>query len=70
MPRKIHQLIADLEGAGFVHCSTNGSHRKYKHPKGITVILSGRSGADTHHYQEKETRRAIAATKEMNHESR
>lgn len=65
MPRKIRQLIADLAGAGFVHCSTNGSHRKYKHTKGITVILSGRSGADAHHYQEKDARMAIAATKEM-----
>ena len=31
---------------------------------GTTVILSGQSGADAHHYQEKDVQRAIAATKE------
>jgi predicted RNA binding protein YcfA (HicA-like mRNA interferase family) len=64
MPRKIHQLVADLEGAGFAHCSTNGSHRKFRHAKGITVILSGQSGSDAHHYQEKNVRKAVAAAKE------
>jgi predicted RNA binding protein YcfA (HicA-like mRNA interferase family) len=66
VPRKIRQLISDLEHAGFSHTSTSGSHRKYRHPIGTTVILSGRSGADAHHYQEKDVRRAIAATHEGN----
>jgi predicted RNA binding protein YcfA (HicA-like mRNA interferase family) len=64
MPRKIRQLIADLERADFSHTSTSGSHRKYRHANGITVIISGQSGADAHHYQEKDVRRAIAAARE------
>jgi predicted RNA binding protein YcfA (HicA-like mRNA interferase family) len=64
VPRKIRQLISDLEHAGFTHTSTSGSHRKYRHPVGTTVILSGQSGADAHHYQEKDVRRAIAVTQE------
>jgi predicted RNA binding protein YcfA (HicA-like mRNA interferase family) len=63
MPRKIRQLIADLEQAGFIHTSTPGSHRKFRNAAGITVILSGRSGADAHHDQEKDTRQAIAAAR-------
>jgi predicted RNA binding protein YcfA (HicA-like mRNA interferase family) len=64
VPRKIRQLIADLERADFSHTCTSGSHRKYRHATGITVILSGQSGADAHHHQEKDVRRAIAATTE------
>ena len=62
MPRKIRELLADLSRAGFVLTSTSGSHRKFKHATGITVILSGQSGADAHPYQEKDLRRAITAT--------
>ena len=64
MPRKIRQLIADLEKAGFNHTSTSGSHRKYRHLTGLTVILSGQTDADAHHYQEKEVRQAIAALRD------
>ena len=64
MPRKIRQLVADLESAGFLKIPTTSSHRKYRHAIGTTVILSGQSGADAHRYQEKDVRRAIAATKE------
>jgi len=64
MPRKIRQLIADLERAGFSKVSTKSSHRKYKHATGTTVILAGQSGADAHHYQEKDVKLAIAAVQE------
>jgi predicted RNA binding protein YcfA (HicA-like mRNA interferase family) len=64
VPRKIRQLISDLENAGFTHTSTSGSHRKFRHLVGTTVILSGQSGSDAHHYQEKDVRRAIAAAQE------
>jgi len=64
MPRKIRQLITDLERAGFFRVPTQSSHRKYRHASGTTVILSGQAGADAHHYQEKDVQRAIAATKE------
>jgi predicted RNA binding protein YcfA (HicA-like mRNA interferase family) len=66
MPRKIRQLVSDLEHAGFIQAPTKSSHRKYRHPNGTTVILSGQPGADAHHYQEKDVRRAIAATTEEN----
>lgn len=63
MPRKVRQLIADPEQAGFAPIPTKSSHRKYRHATGTTVIISGQSGADAHHYQEKDVPRAIVATK-------
>jgi predicted RNA binding protein YcfA (HicA-like mRNA interferase family) len=64
MPRKIRQLIAVLERAGFMRVATQISHRKFRHATGTTVIISGQSGADAHRYQEKDLQRAIFATKE------
>jgi predicted RNA binding protein YcfA (HicA-like mRNA interferase family) len=60
MPRKVRQLIAELEQAGFVNRGGKGSHRNFEHPKGIRVTISGKSGADAQHYQEREVRRRIA----------
>jgi predicted RNA binding protein YcfA (HicA-like mRNA interferase family) len=61
MPRKIRQLIADLESAGFVSVSGGkGSHRKFRHPRFPgSVILSGQDGEDAYRYQEKQVRNAI-----------
>jgi predicted RNA binding protein YcfA (HicA-like mRNA interferase family) len=61
VPRKIRQLVADLEQAGFVLVSGGkGSHRKFRHARFPgAVILSGQSGDDAHHYQEKLVRNAI-----------
>ena len=61
MPRKIRQLIADLERAGFALTSGGkGSHRKFRHLRlSGAVILSGSDGDDAHHYQEKQIRNAI-----------
>lgn len=59
MPRKVRQLIADLERTGFVNRGGKGSHRNYVHPKGPHVTVSGKSGADAHHYQEKQVRQRI-----------
>ncbi len=63
MPRKLRELMADLEKAGFVDRGGKGSHRNYIHPRGFRVTLSGQSGADALHYQEKEVRRKIALTR-------
>jgi predicted RNA binding protein YcfA (HicA-like mRNA interferase family) len=60
MPRKIRQLIADLERAGFVNRGGKGSHRNFAHPKGLRVTLSGKPGDDAHHYQENQVRKALA----------
>ncbi|MSU41215.1 MAG: type II toxin-antitoxin system HicA family toxin [Pedosphaera sp.] len=53
--------LADLERAGFVLASGGkGSHRKFRHAKfSGSLILSGQSGDDARHYQEKEVRNAI-----------
>jgi predicted RNA binding protein YcfA (HicA-like mRNA interferase family) len=32
MPRKIRELIADLEKAGFINRGGKGSHRNFAHP--------------------------------------
>lgn len=64
MPRKIRQLIADLKAAGFVQEPARGSHRKFRHAKGPTAILSGHNeGVDARHYQEKQVRKAIEDSK-------
>ena len=64
MPRKIRQLIADLERAGCSKVPTNSSHRKYRHASGTTVILAGLLGKDAHYYQEKDVKLAIVAAQE------
>ncbi len=64
MPRKVRQLIADLEHAGFVNRGGKGSHRNFTHPKGVRVTLSGNPGDDVKHYQERDVRRALDAVKE------
>ena len=60
MPRKVRELVADLEKAGFVQFGGKGSHRKFMHrnyPGAVT--LSGRPGADAKPYQERQIKRAI-----------
>jgi predicted RNA binding protein YcfA (HicA-like mRNA interferase family) len=64
MPRKVRQLIADLEKAGFVNRGGKGSHRNFTHPKGLRVIISGGAGDDAKHYQERDVRRALDTVKE------
>jgi predicted RNA binding protein YcfA (HicA-like mRNA interferase family) len=61
MPRKIRQLVSDLEQAGFaLSPGGKGSHRKFRHLKFAgAVVLSGKDGDDAHHYQEKQVRNAI-----------
>jgi predicted RNA binding protein YcfA (HicA-like mRNA interferase family) len=61
MPRKIRQLISDLEKAGFsLTPGGKGSHRKFRHPRFAgSVILSGKDGDDAQHYQEKQIRNAV-----------
>lgn len=61
MPRKIRQLIADLESAGFVEApGDKGLHRKSRHPKRAgSLIWSGHEGDDAHPYQEKQVRNAV-----------
>jgi predicted RNA binding protein YcfA (HicA-like mRNA interferase family) len=65
MPRKIRQLITDLEDAGFqLEPGGKGSHRKFRH-RGFfgSVILSGKDGDDALPYQEKQVRNAVREVK-------
>jgi len=64
MPRRIRELIRDLEGAGFVDRGGNGDHRNFVHPKVIKpVTISGKPGDDAKHYQEKAVKVAIEESK-------
>lgn len=60
MPKKIRELIAELEKAGFVNRGGKGSHRNFEHPKVLNpVTISGRLGEDAQDYQQIKVRRAI-----------
>ena len=62
MPRKVRELIKDLQDADFegIAGGGKGSHRKFCHLKFTgAVTLSGKDGADAKHYQEKQVRKAI-----------
>ncbi|HWN97758.1 MAG TPA: type II toxin-antitoxin system HicA family toxin [Blastocatellia bacterium] len=64
MPRKIHELIADLESAGFVNRGGKGSHRNFVHPDvRRPVTISGELGDDAKRYQEKAVKLAIEELK-------
>jgi predicted RNA binding protein YcfA (HicA-like mRNA interferase family) len=60
MPRKVRELIADLEAAGFTNRGGKGSHRNFVHPRvGKPVTVAGKLGSDAKQYQEKAVKRAI-----------
>ena len=59
MPRKLRELIKDLEKAGFINRGGKGSHRNYEHPRGMRVVISGSPGDDAKPYQEHEVIRKI-----------
>ena len=64
MPRKICDLIRDLQQAGFANRGGKGSHRNFVHPnvaKPLTV--SGKYGSEAKQYQEKAVKRAIEESK-------
>ncbi|MCY3020514.1 MAG: type II toxin-antitoxin system HicA family toxin [Planctomycetota bacterium] len=60
MPRKVRDLVRDLEQAGFGNRGGKGSHRNYVHPRvRRPVTVSGHAGDDALRYQERSVRRAI-----------
>ena len=63
MPRKVKQLIKDLESAGFVNRGGKGSHRNFMHPNGVRLTISGSLGSDAKPYQEKTVTLAIKEAK-------
>ncbi len=63
MPRKIRELIRDLERAGFVDRGGKGDHRNFVHLRvSKPVTISGKRGDDARDYQEKAVRLAIEET--------
>jgi predicted RNA binding protein YcfA (HicA-like mRNA interferase family) len=64
MPRKIRELIRDLERAGFVNRGGKGDHRNFVHPKvPKPITISGKAGDDARDYQEKAVKQAIEESK-------
>lgn len=60
MPRKVRELIKDLEKAGFGNRGGKGSHRNFIHPRcSMAVTISGKEGDDAHAYQEKAVKKAL-----------
>jgi len=65
MPKKIRELIAELEKHGFVNRGGKGSHRNFTHPRvARPVTISGDAGDDARKYQEKAVKAAIAEATE------
>ena len=64
MPRKLRQLMADLEKVGFVNRGGKGSHRKFTHPQGLRATISGGAGDDAKRYQERDVSRVLEILKE------
>lgn len=59
MPRKVRELVQDLKRAGFVNRGGKGSHRNYRHAKGVKITISGNVRDDAKAYQERAVARAI-----------
>ncbi len=59
MPPKIRELIRELTAAGFENRGGKGSHRNFRHSKGVNITLSGKTGDDAKHYQVRDVKRAI-----------
>jgi predicted RNA binding protein YcfA (HicA-like mRNA interferase family) len=65
MPRKVRDLIRDLERAGFVDRGGKGSHRNFVHRNvAKPVTIAGKLGDDAMQYHERAVRRAIEESKQ------
>lgn len=62
MPKKIRELIRELEMAGFVKRGGKGSHRNFIHVSGVVLTVSGQPGDDAKPYQFKLVREKIEET--------
>ncbi len=59
MPPKLRELIRELASVGFENRGGEGSDQNFRHPKGVNITISGRSGDDAKHYQIRDVKRAI-----------
>lgn len=64
MPKKIRELIRELEMAGFVGRGGKGSHRNFTHASGIVLTISGHPGDDAKPYQVKLVEKKIEEARE------
>lgn len=62
MPKKIRELIRELEMAGFVKRGGKGSHRNFIHVSGVVLTVSGQPGDVAKPYQFKLVREKIEET--------
>ncbi len=71
MPRKIRELIRDLQAVGFVNRGGKGSHRNFLHPHcSLVVTISGKEGEDAKHYQEKAVKLALKEVRDASQKKR
>jgi predicted RNA binding protein YcfA (HicA-like mRNA interferase family) len=63
VPPKVRELESRLRKAGFVRQAARGSHRKWIHPQGKLVVVSGGEGEDAKKYQQAQVEEAIAAVR-------
>jgi predicted RNA binding protein YcfA (HicA-like mRNA interferase family) len=59
MPPTVGELVSQLLSAGFVDRGGKGSHRNFRHSKGVNITISGRPGDDAKHYQIRDVKQAI-----------
>jgi predicted RNA binding protein YcfA (HicA-like mRNA interferase family) len=59
VPPKVRDLEHRLARAGFVERGAKGFHRKWWHPSGVTLVISGKKGQDAKLYQEEAVEEAI-----------
>ncbi|MBM4364417.1 MAG: type II toxin-antitoxin system HicA family toxin [Deltaproteobacteria bacterium] len=57
----MRELDPRLERAGFERQAAKGSHRKWVHPSGRFLVMSGGEGDDAKKYQESQVDEAIAS---------
>jgi len=60
MPRKVRELLSELQRAGFIDRGGKGSHRNLVHPEGSRITLAGKPGDDAKAYQERAVAKAIS----------
>ena len=56
---KVREPVRNLKAAGFEDRGGKGSHRNFRHPKGVRITISGSLGSDAKPYQEKAVRAAV-----------
>jgi predicted RNA binding protein YcfA (HicA-like mRNA interferase family) len=54
MPRKVRELVRDLDQAGFTNRGGKGSHRNFVHPRvAKPITISGKDGDDPSRFRRK-----------------